>query len=177
MRKQRKRPIRVLARELARGLRWLECMHAPMFTGNGHKQPCTLFRACWPAVMHEFLAGVFACRRPCMQACMRHCVFACGHVPACRSSVQTNGPLPARAAEIATYTSNFDEAEKIYRDLDRRDLALELRESLGDWFKVVQLVQQGSGDDTQLAAAWNHIGDYFHERGKLAKASQYYAQV
>jgi len=82
-----------------------------------------------------------------------------------------------QAAEIATYTSNFDEAEKIYRDLDRRDLALELRESLGDWFKVVQLVQQGSGDDTQLAAAWNHIGDYFHERGKLAKASQYYAQA
>ena len=44
-----------------------------------------------------------------------------------------------QAAEVAAYFSQFDEAEKIYRELDRRDLALQLRASLGDWFKVIGL--------------------------------------
>jgi len=82
-----------------------------------------------------------------------------------------------QAAEVATYFSNFDEAEKLYRDMDRRDLALQLRAGLGDWFKVVQLVQQGGGDDSLLQTAWNKIGDYFMERQKTAKAAQYYSQA
>ena len=43
-----------------------------------------------------------------------------------------------QGAEVATYFGNFDEAEKLYRDMDRRDLALELRSTLGDWFKVLR---------------------------------------
>jgi len=82
-----------------------------------------------------------------------------------------------QAAEVAAYFGNFDEAEKIYRELDRRDLALQLRANLGDWFKVVQLVQQGGGDDSLLQTAWNKIGDYFFERQKTAKAAQYYLQA
>ena len=61
--------------------------------------------------------------------------------------------------------------------MDRRDLALELRSTLGDWFKVVQLVQQGGGDDNMLQMAWNKIGDYFWERQKPTKAVQYYGQA
>ena len=61
--------------------------------------------------------------------------------------------------------------------MDRRDLALELRSTLGDWFKVVQLVQQGGGDDNMLQMAWNKIGDYFWERQKASKAVQYYGQA
>ena len=82
-----------------------------------------------------------------------------------------------QAAEVASYFGNFDDAEKIYRDLDRRDLALDLRSRLGDWFKVVQLVQQGGGDDSLLQTAWNKIGDHFWERQKPAKAVQYYGQA
>ena len=82
-----------------------------------------------------------------------------------------------QAAEVAGYFGNFDEAERAYRDLDRRDLSLQLRANIGDWFKVVQLVQQGGGDDAMLQTAWNRIGDYFCERQKVAKAAQYYAQV
>ena len=78
---------------------------------------------------------------------------------------------------MATYFGNFDDAEKLYRDMDRRDLALELRSTLGDWFKVVQLVQQGGGDDNMLQMAWNKIGDYFWERQKPTKAVQYYGQA
>ena len=43
--------------------------------------------------------------------------------------------------------------------------------------QVVQLVQQGGGDDSLLQQAWDQIGDYFGERQKTAKAAQYYAQA
>ena len=51
------------------------------------------------------------------------------------------GDKQKQMAEVATYFKKFDEAEKIYKDIDRKDLAVELRVRLGDWFKVVQLVQ------------------------------------
>ena len=38
--------------------------------------------------------------------------------------------------QVAQYFGRFDEAEKLYREMDRRDLALQLRASLGDWSKV-----------------------------------------
>ena len=53
-------------------------------------------------------------------------------------------------------------------DFFDRDLAVALRKKLGDWFRVVQLLKQGSagGDDTQLEEAWNSIGDYYADRQK-----------
>ncbi len=44
-------------------------------------------------------------------------------------------------AEVAVYFQRFDEAEALYRDIDRKDLAIELRMRLGDWLRVVQLLQ------------------------------------
>jgi WD repeat-containing protein 35 len=82
-----------------------------------------------------------------------------------------------QGAEVSTYFGKFDEAEKAYREMDRRDLALSLRASLGEWFKVVQLVQQGGGDDKLLQNAWNQVGDHFYERQKISKAVQYYVQA
>jgi len=80
-------------------------------------------------------------------------------------------------AEVAVYFQRYDEAENIYRDIDRKDLAIELRKSLGDWFRVSQLVQSGGGDDDLLATAWNHIGDYYACRQKWDKAAQHYARA
>lgn len=50
-------------------------------------------------------------------------------------------------AEISIWFNRFDEAEEIYKTIDRRDLALDMRRKLGDWPKVVQLIEQGAGDD------------------------------
>eukprot|EP00727_Mastigamoeba_balamuthi_P004271 m51a1_g13841 hypothetical protein (1211) ;mRNA; r:520608-525261 len=81
-------------------------------------------------------------------------------------------------AEVTAYFKDFNSAENIYRDIDRRDLAIEMRMCLGDWFRVVQLLQSGTGgDDTLLARAWNEIGDYYSERHKYAQAVQYYSQA
>jgi WD repeat-containing protein 35 len=40
-------------------------------------------------------------------------------------------------AEVLAYFKKYDEAENMYKDIDRKDLALELRTRLGDWAKVV----------------------------------------
>lgn len=79
-------------------------------------------------------------------------------------------------AEVAAFYQRFDEAEKIYKEMDRKDLALELRSRLGDWFKALQLVQEGGGDEALTYRAWENIGDYYAERQKWSKAAQFYTQ-
>ncbi|KAJ3365210.1 WD repeat-containing protein 35 [Kappamyces sp. JEL0680] len=82
-----------------------------------------------------------------------------------------------KQAEIAAFLQKFDQAEKMYIDMDRKDLAIELRTRLGDWFRVVQLLKNGgAGDDVLLEKAWNHIGDYYYDRQRWAQAITYYTQ-
>uniref|UniRef100_A0A8C8RT34 WD repeat-containing protein 35 n=1 Tax=Pelusios castaneus TaxID=367368 RepID=A0A8C8RT34_9SAUR len=83
-----------------------------------------------------------------------------------------------KQAEVAAYFGRFEEAERMYLDMDRRDLAIGLRIKLGDWFRVLQLLKTGSGDadDTLLEQAHNAIGDYFADRQKWINAVQYYVQ-
>ncbi|EGB12638.1 hypothetical protein AURANDRAFT_51986 [Aureococcus anophagefferens] len=64
-------------------------------------------------------------------------------------------------AEVAAFFGRFDEAEQIYREIDRKDLAIELRVRLGDWARVSHLVQSGGGDDKQLASAYCKLGDHY----------------
>lgn len=44
-----------------------------------------------------------------------------------------------RRAEVSSYFDRHDEAENLFREIDRKDLAISLRERLGDWFRVVQV--------------------------------------
>ncbi|XP_010877761.2 WD repeat-containing protein 35 isoform X1 [Esox lucius] len=83
-----------------------------------------------------------------------------------------------KQAEVAAYFGRFEEAERMYLDMDRRDLAISLRIKLGDWFRVLQLLKTGSGDcdDALLEQAHNAIGDYFADRQKWVNAVQYYLQ-
>ena len=71
-------------------------------------------------------------------------------------------------AEIAIFYQKYDEAERIYLDMDRKDLAIDLKSKLGDWMRVVQLIKAGGGsDDSKLNFAWNALGDYYYDRQKL----------
>lgn len=60
----------------------------------------------------------------------------------------------------------FDSAEQLYLEADRRDLAVALRQRLGDWFRVMQLIKTSptAGSSAQFDKAFNNIGDYFAER-------------
>jgi len=80
-------------------------------------------------------------------------------------------------AEVAIYFQNYDEAERVYREIDRRDLALDMRVKTGDWFKVLQLVQEGVGSDKLITIAYNELGDYYADRFRWAKAASHYAMA
>lgn len=82
-------------------------------------------------------------------------------------------------AEILAYYQNFEMAERLYLEMDRKDLAIDLRIRLGDWFRVVQLIKSSSAaiggvvafgggsagtDDKVLEKAWKCIGDYYYDR-------------
>ncbi len=77
-------------------------------------------------------------------------------------------------AEVAVYLHRFDEAESLYREIDRKDLAIQLRKRLGDYTRVVQLLQTGGGNDKLVRDAWDQIGRYFADRMKWKKAAQYF---
>ncbi|XP_078204571.1 WD repeat-containing protein 35 isoform X5 [Callithrix jacchus] len=83
-----------------------------------------------------------------------------------------------KQTEVVGYFGRFEEAEKMYLEMDRRDLAIALRLKLGDWFRVLQLLKTGSGeaDDSLLEQANNATGDYFADRQKWLNAVQYYVQ-
>ena len=91
------------------------------------------------------------------------------------NKLQTMDEKYKQKAEIAAYFKRYDEAEQIYRDIERKDLALDLRMRLGDWARVVQLIEQGAGADQTLKKAYKNLGDYSAERQKWAKAVHYYA--
>lgn len=49
-----------------------------------------------------------------------------------------------------------------------------MRRKLGDWPRVVQLIEQGAGNDEDLKRAYKNLGDYSADRGKWNKAAKYY---
>ena len=80
-----------------------------------------------------------------------------------------------RRGEVAAWFNNYDEAERLFLEVDRRDLAVALRKRLGDWFKVVQLLKSGGGgNDIEMEEAWNRIGDYYAENYNWEESVQYY---
>ncbi|XP_067631669.1 WD repeat-containing protein 35 isoform X2 [Eurosta solidaginis] len=87
-----------------------------------------------------------------------------------------NIPSPMlQKAEISAFYGEFEEAEKFYMDADRRDLAINLRITLCDWFRVVQLYRMGSGvSDQQIETAWREIGNHFASLRSWESAKEYY---
>lgn len=77
-------------------------------------------------------------------------------------------------AEILAYFKHFDQAEQLYLKMDRNDLAIDLRQRVGDWFGVLSLLRESDGNDELVAQAYNHIGDYFFDRQKWSQSIKYY---
>jgi WD repeat-containing protein 35 len=44
-------------------------------------------------------------------------------------------------AEILILYNKYDAAENIYRNLERKDLAINMRVKIGDWFRVLEMVR------------------------------------
>jgi WD repeat-containing protein 35 len=81
-------------------------------------------------------------------------------------------------AEVAAFFGDFDEAEKLYIDADRRDLAIALRTTLCDWFRVIQLYRLASGiSDQQMENAYREIGNHFANLRVWESAREYYEKA
>ena len=78
-------------------------------------------------------------------------------------------------AEVSIFFKNYDEAEEIYKSIDRKDLALDMRVRIGDWVRVLQLIDQGAGNDELITTSYNSIGDHYAERFRWKKAASHYA--
>lgn len=48
---------------------------------------------------------------------------------------------------------------------------------IGDWFRVVELVQEGYGNDDVLREAYDKIGDFYSDRFKWANAVGFYKRA
>ncbi|CAK1549882.1 unnamed protein product [Leptosia nina] len=81
-----------------------------------------------------------------------------------------------KKAEILAYFKDFDAAEEIYHNEDRRDLAIGLRKRLGHWFRVVELLKMSvTTTEAQVKQAYSNIGDHYIDRQNWASAIEYYS--
>ncbi len=51
---------------------------------------------------------------------------------------------------MLVYYEKYDEAEELYIKLERKDLAINMRVKIGDWFRVLTLAKEGTGHDNIL---------------------------
>lgn len=80
-------------------------------------------------------------------------------------------------AEVAAYLQHFAEAESIYIDIDRKDLAVQVRSRIGDYNRVVKLVHEGAGgSDKMVMEALDKIAEQYADRFMWKKAAQYFQQ-
>ncbi|KAI6210654.1 WD repeat-containing protein 35 [Aphelenchoides besseyi] len=87
-----------------------------------------------------------------------------------------------KKAEVCIFLGDLDTAEHIYFENDRsqtwiyRDLAIDMRTKMHDYFRVLQILQtsSGPGDDVLLQRVWKNVGDFFMERQKWQSATKHY---
>eukprot|EP00808_Paulinella_micropora_P031806 g55884.t1 len=102
-------------------------------------------------------------------------------------------------AEVAAYFERYDEAEELYMEMGAPELAMELRQRLGDWFRVHELLQgqltapsdtmQRSGsqrkldhtatvsNDELLRTTWENLGDWYADRQRWPQAFEFYSKA
>lgn len=84
------------------------------------------------------------------------------------------------SAEVAAYFKRFEDAEKTYLSMDRKDLAIELKQRIGDWSGVLQLLRDGddavsaAAEDDVKQVALDKLGDQFAEKRQWARALKFY---
>jgi WD repeat-containing protein 35 len=89
-------------------------------------------------------------------------------------------------AEVLVYFKRSDEAERLYIEMDRRDLAIDMRMRMGQWAHVLRLLTSASSqdslssaraagvDDATLALARTRLGDMLVDRQQWSKAIPFY---
>lgn len=78
-------------------------------------------------------------------------------------------------AQVFSYLGKFDEAQSIYNSMDRLDLAVEMRASVGDFENVIDILGPNQvGNDETVAEAYNNVGDSYMEQSDWITAAENY---
>jgi WD repeat-containing protein 35 len=82
----------------------------------------------------------------------------------------------AKQAEVSSYLGRFDEAEAMYIAADRRDLALDMRQRLEDWPRVLALLEAPNAGSSAEAIrlACERMGKWCAERQQWRNAVVYH---
>ena len=79
-------------------------------------------------------------------------------------------------AQVLSYLGRFDEAQSIYNSMDRLDLAIEMRASIGDFERVIDIIGPNSvGNDESIAKAYENVGDTHAENSEWIAAAEHYS--
>ncbi|XP_011503648.1 PREDICTED: WD repeat-containing protein 35 [Ceratosolen solmsi marchali] len=77
-------------------------------------------------------------------------------------------------AEVLAFLGDYDEAEKLYLELDRRDLAVTLRQKLAEYPRAIQLMQLGvASSDAQLECMYASWGEQLALRQEWRTACEH----
>ena len=75
-----------------------------------------------------------------------------------------------KKAEICRFFSDYDTAEKIYNNADRKDLSIMMRLKLGQWDIVINIMnEKGVVDEDYLKKAYSHLTDQYMDNKDLKK--------
>jgi len=88
--------------------------------------------------------------------------------------LQTLDDREKQRAEILTLYGKYEDAEKVYRNIERKDLAINMKVKTGDFYGVLEMVKEGSGYDEILGKMTNQLGNFYAERLEWDKAAEFY---
>lgn len=83
-----------------------------------------------------------------------------------------------RKAYICLFLKQFDEAEKIFIEMDRLDMALTFRQDLGHWHRMLKLLKNTDEDFGNLRTiVLNNIGDDYATQCNWQSALKFYERA
>jgi WD repeat-containing protein 35 len=88
--------------------------------------------------------------------------------------IETLDDKDKQKAEVLAFYGRYDDAEAIYKKIDRKDLAVQMRVKIGDWFRVLQMIREGSGYDETLLKITDELGNFYAEKFKWDRAAEFY---
>ncbi|OHS94343.1 WD repeat protein [Tritrichomonas foetus] len=78
-------------------------------------------------------------------------------------------------AQILQYFGRFDDAQNIYESIDRTDLSVEMRFTIGDFQGIINILGSSSSDET-VGKAFENLGDSYVEEHNWIMAAKSYSK-
>jgi len=77
-------------------------------------------------------------------------------------------------AQVLSFLGRYEEAESIYLSMDRMDLDVQMRLSIGDFSRVAEIIGNSNEDDEVQALVYNAVADQYAENAEWTEAAESY---